>query len=99
MCSDNNIEQLCIPTLTMFKTTMEIRAHTSQSRLLIGGPNDTNQYSNPWVLQPSSYFKTTLDYKTALFGPKGQFSVLNDLYFKTICNIRPHFLVPWVVLK
>ncbi len=24
--------------------------------------------------------------------PKGQFSVLNDLYFKTTCNIRPHFL-------
>ncbi len=45
------------------------------------------------------YFKTTLDYKTAWFGPKGQFSVLNDLYFKTTCNIRPHFLVPWVVLK
>ncbi len=39
-------------------------------------------------------FKTPLDYKTAGFGPKGQFSVLNDLYFKTTCNIRPHFLGP-----
>ena len=38
------------------------------------------------------YFKTTPDYKTAWFGPKGQFSVLNDLNFKTTCNIRPQFL-------
>ncbi len=27
------------------------------------------------------YFKTTLDYKTTLFGLEGQFSVLNYLYF------------------
>ena len=40
------------------------------------------------------YFKTTLNYKTAWFDPKGQFSVLTDLYFKTTCNIRPHFLGP-----
>ncbi len=45
------------------------------------------------------YFKTTLDYKTAWFGPKGQFSVLNDLYIKTTCNIRPHFLGPIGGLK
>ena len=29
------------------------------------------------------YLKTTLHYKTAWFGHKAQFSVLNDLYFKT----------------
>ncbi len=45
------------------------------------------------------YFKTTLDYKTARFGPKGQFSVLNDLYFKTTCNIRLHFVGPIGGLK
>ncbi len=45
------------------------------------------------------YFKTTLDYKTARFGPKGQFSVLNGLYFKITCNIRPHFLGPMGGLK
>ena len=39
-------------------------------------------------------FNTTLDYKTAWFGPKGQFYVLNDLHLKTTCNIRPHFLGP-----
>ncbi len=36
-------------------------------------------------------FKTTLDYKTAWFGPKGQFSVLNDLYFKTTCKYKTTF--------
>ncbi len=41
------------------------------------------------------YFKTTLHY----IGPKEQFSVLNDLYLKTTCNIRPHFLVPMDGLK
>ncbi len=45
------------------------------------------------------YFKTTLDYETACFGPKGQFSLLNDLYFKTTCNIKPHFLGPMGGLK
>ncbi len=45
------------------------------------------------------YFKTTLDYNIAWFVPKGQFSVLNDLYFKTICNIRPQFLGPMGGLK
>ncbi len=54
-----------------------------------------------WSLYFSTlYFKTTLDYKTAWFGPKGSFlSVLNDLYFKTTCNIRPHFLGPMGGLK
>ncbi len=50
-----------------------------------------------WRLQLSLYFttlyfKTTLDYKTTQFGPKVPLYVLNDLYFKTTCNIRPHFL-------
>ncbi len=40
------------------------------------------------------YFKTTLDYKTNPCGPKVLLSVLNDLYFKTTCNIRLHFLGP-----
>ena len=42
---------------------------------------------------------TTLDDKTTWFGPKGQFYVLNDLYFKTTCNIRPRFLGPMGGLK
>ncbi len=45
------------------------------------------------------YFKTILDYKTAWFGPKGQFSVLNYLYFKSTCNTRPHFVGPMGGLK
>ncbi len=57
--------------------------------------------SGPSILQPS-IFKPTLDYKTAWFGPKGlkgQFSVLNYIYFKTTCNISPHFLGPLGGLK
>ncbi len=38
-------------------------------------------YSSPSIFT-TLYFKTTLDYKTPWFGPKGQFSVLNDLFFK-----------------
>ncbi len=45
------------------------------------------------------YCKTRLDYNTAWFGPKRQVSVLSDLYFKTTCNIRPHFLGPMGGLK
>ncbi len=61
-------------------------------------------YSSPPILQPSILQssilpKTTLDYKTAGFGPKAQFSVLNGLYFKTTSNIRPHFLGPKGGLK
>ena len=52
-------------------------------------------YSNPSILQP---FKTTLAYKTTQFGPKVPLCVLN-LYFKTTCNIRPHFLGPIGGLK
>ncbi len=37
--------------------------------------------------------------KTAWFGPKGQLLVLSNLYFKTTCNIRPHFLCPMAGLK
>ncbi len=51
------------------------------------------------TIQWSLYFKTTLDYKTTGFGPKGQFSVLNDLCIKTNCKIRPHFLGPMGGLK
>ena len=45
------------------------------------------------------YFTTTLDYKTTWFGPKVPFCVLEDLYFKTTCNIWPHFLRPMGSLK
>ncbi len=45
----------------------------------------------------TAYTVATLE--TAWFGPKGQYSVLNDLYFKTTCNIRPHFLRPMGGLK
>ncbi len=51
------------------------------------------------IHSPCNLLKTTLDYKTAWFGPKGQFSVLNDLCFKTTCNTRPHFVVPLDGLK
>ncbi len=54
------------------------------------------QYSHYFT---TLYFKTTLDFKTVWFGPKGQFSVLNNLYFKTTCNMRPHFLGPMGGLK
>ncbi len=42
------------------------------------------EYSNPSISQPcfTTYFETTLDSKTAWFGPKGQFSVLNDLILR-----------------
>ncbi len=50
-------------------------------------------------IQWSLYFETSLDYKTAEFGPEEEFSVLNDLYFETTCNIRPHFLGPMGGLK
>ncbi len=45
------------------------------------------------------YFKTTIGYKTTQVGPKVPFCVLNDLYFETTCNIRPHFLGPMGGLK
>ncbi len=55
-------------------------------------------YSSHSVLPP--FIKTNLYYKTTRYGPKVSLSVLNNLYFKTTCNIRPHFLgLPWVVLK
>ncbi len=52
--------------------------------------------SPPFIL---TLFKTTLDYKTNQFGPKVPLCVLNDLYFKTTCNIRPLFLRPMDGLK
>ncbi len=50
-------------------------------------------YSSPSILQPS-ILRPPL-----IIRPKGQFSVLNDLYFKTTCNIRPHVLGPMGGLK
>ncbi len=50
-------------------------------------------YFTPSILSPP------LIIRPPDFLPKGQFSVLNDLHFKTTCNIRPHFLVPLVVLN
>ncbi len=43
-------------------------------------------YSGPSILQPFILRPN--------FGPKVQFSVLLNLYFKTTCNIRPHFHGP-----
>ncbi len=45
------------------------------------------------------YFEITLNYKTTQFGPKVPFCVLNNLYFKTTCNIRAHFVGPMGGLK
>ncbi len=45
------------------------------------------------------YLRPPLIIRPLEFGPKGQFSVLNDLCFKTTCNIRPHFLGPMSGLK
>ncbi len=53
----------------------------------------------PLFYNPLLYFQTSLDHKTAQFGPKVPLCVVNDLYFKTTCNIRPHFLGPMGGLK
>ncbi len=51
------------------------------------------------IMDQLIYFKTTLDYKNTRFGPKMPLCVLNNLYFKTTCNIRPNFLGPIGGLK
>ncbi len=57
-------------------------------------------YSGPSILQPFILRLPWLfDYKTTNFGPKVQFRVLLNLYFKTTCNIRPHFHGPMGGLK
>ncbi len=48
-------------------------------------------YSSPSILQPFMLRPPNLVSKC--------YSVLNDLYFKTTCNIRPHFLGPMGGLK
>ncbi len=58
-------------------------------------------YNSPSILQPS-ILRPPFIIRPLDFGPKGQFSVLNmlnNLYFKTTCNIRPHFLGPMGGLK
>ncbi len=57
-------------------------------------------YNSPSILQPS-ILRPPLIIRPlgAWLGPKGQLSVLNDLYFKTTCNIRPYFLGPMGGLK
>ncbi len=56
------------------------------------------RYSSPSILQPSS-LRPPLIIRPLDLVPKGQFSVLNYLYFKTTCNTRPHFLGPLGGLK
>ncbi len=48
-------------------------------------------YSSPSILQPS-ILRPPLIIRPLGFDHKGQFSVLNYLYFKNACNVRPHFL-------
>ncbi len=55
-------------------------------------------YSSPSILQTST-LRPPLIIRPLDLVPKGKFSVLNDLYFKTTCNIRPHFLGPMGGLK
>ena len=52
------------------------------------------QYSSPSILQPSTLRPGPLVIRPLDFGPKGQVVVLNDLYFKTTCNVRPQFIGP-----
>ncbi len=57
------------------------------------------RYSSPSILQPS-ILRPPLIIRPLALVPKGnQFSALNDLYFKTTCNIRPHLLGPMGGLK
>ncbi len=49
-------------------------------------------YSSPSILQPS-ILRPPLIIRLLDLIPKGDI-LLNDLYFKTTCNIRPHFLGP-----
>ncbi len=55
-------------------------------------------YSSPSIIQPSILIPPLIIRPLDLV-PKGHFSVLNVLYFKTTCNIRPHFLGPMGGLK
>ncbi len=55
-------------------------------------------YSSPSILQPS-ILRPPLIIRPFDLIPKVNFSVLNYLYFKTTCNIRPHFLGPMGGLK
>ncbi len=55
-------------------------------------------YSGPSILQPS-ILRPPLIIRPLDLVPKGKISVLNNLYFKTTCNIRPHFLGPIGGLK
>ena len=56
-------------------------------------------YSSPSILQPL-VLRPPLIIKLLDLLPKGNlFSVLNDFYFKTTCNIRPHLLGPMSGLK
>ncbi len=54
-------------------------------------------YSSPSILQPSILRLPWIIRPLDLF-PKGNF-LLNDIYFKTTCNIIPHFLGPMGDLK
>ncbi len=47
-------------------------------------------YSSPSILQ-TSILRPPLIIRPFYLVPKGNF-LLNDIYFKTTCNIRPHFL-------
>ncbi len=54
-------------------------------------------YSSPSILQPF-ILRPPLIIRPLDLVPKGNF-LLNDLYFKTTCNIWPHFLGPMGDLK
>ncbi len=54
-------------------------------------------YSSPSILQ-RSILRPPLVIRPLDLVPKGNM-LLNDLYFKTTCNIRPHFLRPMGGLK
>ncbi len=59
----------------------------------------TTIYSNPSILQPS-ILRPPLIIRPLDLVPKGNLlCTVNDLYFKTTCNIRPHFLGPMGGLK
>ena len=90
--NDYDVQLLSLTSGELSTNCLSICKYSNKKHLFIA------IYSSPSILQ-SSILRPPLNYKTGWFGPKGQFSVSNDLYFKTTCNIRTHFLGPMRGLK
>ncbi len=60
---------------------MNLMTMTNQGHSKVNCDGDVKLGLFTWIQSiyfTTLYFKTTLDYTTTWFGPKGQFSVLND---------------------